>query len=364
MSQSSFYVTLPSNGSKQYYSNNTASVFRNQLIQSIQLDGRWEVALVEMQYPLSWKIITNKNVLGAFFIHKLEIGNRQFVKRKALFTLKAGVLVSVIKSSDVVFDNYTLEYVQKGMINIQQNGYMSTSPEDSEIKRVLCSASDNYVLQIFVPANSEYKSVTYAEVEFESSHFNSTQDVASVVHTEMKQAIIQALNIENPEVLNKYQAYDILLDTVFGVDNRLNEYYSNYRTISGLVGFKSSKELLQVLGFTTPSNEVDIIQFPKETSNKGPGLKFKSPALYVYTDIIADDFVGDVKIPLLRAVGIEGDRGDFANKEFIHPHYKPLKTGYINSIRIEVKDDTGQDIDFTVGKVICTLHFRRCGLEV
>ena len=56
--------------------------------------------------------------------------------------------------------------------------------------------------------------------------------------------------------------------------------------------------------------------------------------------------------------------GDCVLKEFIMPYYKSLKNWYINSIRIEVKYDTGQDIDFTLGRFICALHFRQCGFAV
>lgn len=366
MSQSSsFYVTLPSNGSKQYYADNTASVFRNQLTQPLQLEGRWEVALVEMQYPLSWNFMANKNKLGVFFVHKIDIGNRKFYKRNASFKLNTGVLVSIVKRRDLIYDNYTLDYVTNGKRDLHQNQEVSISEEASKISLAMCPMMDEeYVLQVFAPEDSHYKSMTYVEVEFEQNQIASSDYVASVVHAQLKQAILQNINLSNPKFLELYQIFDVFLDTVFDHNNRLSEYYSRYKTLCGLVGFKSSRELLHVMGFKSPKNDVELIQFPNETSKKGPPLKFKTPALYVYTDIITDDYVGDVKIPLLRAVGIEGDRGEFANKEFIHPHYKALKTGYINSIRIEVKDDTGEDIDFAVGKVICTLHFRRCGLEV
>ena len=79
---------------------------------------------------------------------------------------------------------------------------------------------------------------------------------------------------------------------------------------------------------------------------------------------MGDELVGDVKVPLLRSVPLDGDMGDFVHKEFIRPYYKSLMKGCLNSIMIEVRDGTGQDIEFTLGKVICTLHFRRCGLAV
>ena len=39
-------------------------------------------------------------------------------------------------------------------------------------------------------------------------------------------------------------------------------------------------------------------------------------SLFVYTDIIHSRFVGDVKVPLLRIVGVEGQHGNFVTKTF------------------------------------------------
>jgi hypothetical protein len=46
------YLTLPSNTTD--FSTNATSEFRVQLPNELQLDGEWEMALVEMQYPYSW----------------------------------------------------------------------------------------------------------------------------------------------------------------------------------------------------------------------------------------------------------------------------------------------------------------------
>ena len=93
-------------------------------------------------------------------------------------------------------------------------------------------------------------------------------------------------------------------------------------------------------------------------------LKFNTPALNVYSDIVGEEPVGDVKVPPLRAVPIDGDMDDFVHKDFTRPYYKSLTKGYMNSILIELKEDNGQGIEFRLGNVICTLHFRRCGLAV
>ena len=51
---SDFYLTLPSNSSTDVYPDNTLANFKTKLPNRIELDGRWEVGLVEMQYPHTW----------------------------------------------------------------------------------------------------------------------------------------------------------------------------------------------------------------------------------------------------------------------------------------------------------------------
>ena len=49
-----FYLTLPSNSSIDYYSDNTLTNYVTQLQKPIELDGAWEVGLAEIQYPHTW----------------------------------------------------------------------------------------------------------------------------------------------------------------------------------------------------------------------------------------------------------------------------------------------------------------------
>ena len=51
---SDFYLTLPSNSSMDVYPDNTMANFKTRLPNRVELEGRWEVGLVEMQYPHSW----------------------------------------------------------------------------------------------------------------------------------------------------------------------------------------------------------------------------------------------------------------------------------------------------------------------
>lgn len=80
--------------------------------------------------------------------------------------------------------------------------------------------------------------------------------------------------------------------------------------------------------------------------------------LFVYTDIIQYQAVGDSYSPLLGTVKVSGDFGDMINVRTNPIHYKPVSKNYIKSIRIEIKTDYNQCVNFIYGKSIIKLHFR------
>ncbi len=81
--------------------------------------------------------------------------------------------------------------------------------------------------------------------------------------------------------------------------------------------------------------------------------------LFIYTDIIEDHIVGDQKVPLLRTVKVTGKYGETVMLNFENPHYIPLKQKFIDTIQTSIRDDTGQKVKFTRGRVIVKLHFRK-----
>lgn len=67
-----FYITLPSDSSMKYFSENTTTRFTTQLPRHIELVGGWEVALAEIQYPLSFLTIGEEFNQVRLHIHHSE----------------------------------------------------------------------------------------------------------------------------------------------------------------------------------------------------------------------------------------------------------------------------------------------------
>ena len=56
-----FYVSLPSNSSMRYYSENIVTKYKTHLAQPISLEGDWEVGLFEFEYHRTWYNVEEKD---------------------------------------------------------------------------------------------------------------------------------------------------------------------------------------------------------------------------------------------------------------------------------------------------------------
>jgi hypothetical protein len=56
----SFYLILPSNSSLDYFPDNSLANYKTKLPQYFDLSGEWEVGLSEIQFPISWYNVSEK----------------------------------------------------------------------------------------------------------------------------------------------------------------------------------------------------------------------------------------------------------------------------------------------------------------
>ena len=82
-------------------------------------------------------------------------------------------------------------------------------------------------------------------------------------------------------------------------------------------------------------------------------------SMYVYTNIVDAQFVGDVKVPFLRIVNTQGNYGDDVNVSFRYMQYVPIKVKSFETLEINTKDDKNKNVSFGFGKSIVTLHFKQ-----
>ena len=113
--------------------------------------------------------------------------------------------------------------------------------------------------------------------------------------------------------------------------------------IARLLGFPSDKRIKS-------SNQVS----PYHATPSG-GLS----TVYVYSDIIKPQIVGETTTPLLRIVNWNHtSKEENTSLTFEQLYFSPLKNAHFDTINILLLDDTGREIVFEYGKVVVVLEFR------
>ena len=102
-------------------------------------------------------------------------------------------------------------------------------------------------------------------------------------------------------------------------------------------------------------------------NSKSPSIKIDAKysshiniinSLYVYTDIIQYQYVGDTLAPLLRNVAVTPKINSIKSLIYDSPHYVSVNKSYIDTINIKILDEQGNLIRFKRGKSLVKLHFR------
>ena len=119
--------------------------------------------------------------------------------------------------------------------------------------------------------------------------------------------------------------------------------------------------LATVLGWHEMKITPDSFLPAGATAYKGTQPIDASPIkqLFVYTDIIDNQLVGDANAPLLRRVPTKQFFPFICNFDFVNKEYHKVNTTLINTIEIDIRDDIGEPIPFETGHVHITLHFRQ-----
>ena len=115
------------------------------------------------------------------------------------------------------------------------------------------------------------------------------------------------------------------------------------------------ENIAYILGFQSASQVISKIS----TGEREADLEYGFHDLYIYCDIAQAQYVGDMLVPLLRIVPVEGVDGQRVNKSFLRPQYIPVDRKAFETIEVNIRRDTGESVPFESGKVLLTLHFRQ-----
>ena len=128
------------------------------------------------------------------------------------------------------------------------------------------------------------------------------------------------------------------------------------------VGFES--DVVLACRMDIPSKLISkhhkVLQFGKRIQPPNPvNVNLGFDILYIYTDCVEQQLVGDVQAQLLQNLCVNNfDSIPIQTTSFESPHYIPLARKDFDTIEINIRDETGRKVPFQFGRVVVKLHFR------
>ena len=109
---------------------------------------------------------------------------------------------------------------------------------------------------------------------------------------------------------------------------------------------KFSNDLAAILGF-------DNIHYKQPDVHVGLRVVNLNSidTIFVYSDIIESQIVGNALTSLQDVVAVQGRPGELVCSRFDKPHYKPVLRKHFSDIHISLRDDQGELIRFEKGRL-------------
>ena len=385
---SEFFVTIPSNTK---FDGNTTANFTTRLPQKIHLNGNWEVGLVEIIYPHSWKNIggyTGKiSDLGETIGHPnsfiIWLHNKFWINclispyyYSSLKKLIPVMEVAVGKAVEIQKDRIYAESITEVAARLK-----TVDDFDEQIKNLNKSIT---TLEVDIAEVEEEEEAMQPKVDDEATNTDE-ENIEELEEEAMQPQVdddrLEKLKAELEQLRNTLQQTE--KDRIIG-RAKLDEWQTISKSLQDLIHtirrdvlfqrinrrfsivFKNavtkldlSAHLAYMLGFKNEgvdnlalTERINLAPYP-------PDLRSGFYALYVYCSLVENQIVGDRRVPLLRAVHVEGEHGEIREKIFHSPHYVPVIGSEFETIEIDIKDDTNKSVQFDFGKVVVKLHFRR-----
>ena len=175
---------------------------------------------------------------------------------------------------------------------------------------------------------------------------------------------IEQLIAELTRKVNKYKKdiYDTLPEFHLDKINKLL-YIRPGRQLDGkLILPVFSQELAEILGF--PNYSIHNLRFNQDNqvvSVRPPDLYTALHSLFIYSDIVEPQYIGDIQAKLLKTVEVPNDIkfGDQIVIKYDNPHYIPLLFHEFDSIEIDIKNDLNERIPFLFGRTRVKLHLTK-----
>jgi len=302
-------LTLPSNSSIDFFPDNKPGLYHTKLSSTLNLEGDWEAALMEIQYPHNWKNLENDMYIGMVLVPS-HADNRKLEALKSLCRITTHPLTPKHFSSEDV----------KLM-------------EDSPLMKI-----PNACLTI---------------IRIPAGYYASPEEFVERVNLAIREAFTHPAN-PSENLVDDFGLTFIYDRFTKLVPRRMNN-------LGGCL-FLSNNPIFQAALALVPvdANLPDSKLFNSSLTAKRRSRLDTTTTLFIYSDIIKYQYVGDTQAPLMGVCPVTGRDGEQCHYVFNPPFYIPLNTQSIPTIELKVMDDYGEIIPFEpTGKVLCRIILRR-----
>ena len=180
----------------------------------------------------------------------------------------------------------------------------------------------------------------------------------------------EEITVEIPELRSDHGNHKLMVSLTYLCDGLSWQFYeptfkARVTTDDRATGFKlkASEQLSMMLGIRNYNQKrVTMPSGRQRLESVDPLVPLTTRELFVYTNIIEHQPVGDTTAPLLRTVTAFEKFGFIVNYDFTKLHYLPVNTNLINTIEIDIRNEYGDRIPFRGGRSNVKLHFRQKSL--
>ena len=325
-----FPCTILSNAKHPIHENKT-SHFYTELESEKDCSGYWEVALLEIDFMKSWYNVPRYPEQERITVLVREIFDLQDQTLEEIDNvnqIRANTLNKISKVSSVGFGNYKIkEFIT------EMNTHLIKSDEEG------------------IEGHPRYRNY-----KRHTRFYMDDQSLICSLFVGIGDKVILPEYIANALILDKctgvrkvlpyadFTLYEFKGPTIAKDDESLIEGINNVL----LLDRKGAYDDARKPQFGTAYEGLGVPAFPTDTSN-----------IFIYSNIVDFELVGDIQTRLLRTVTADGQFGDHIKHTFNYPLWKKLGCDRLKDIEIQMRTDNGKFVQFEFGQVMLYLFFRR-----
>lgn len=366
-----FTITLPSNASTSTFPDNSLSTFSTLLPEYMSLHTAYECSLLEVTCPTSWFNLRAENLLIIEGNPSTSQDGRP--KNSSMTALKLLLNRDVANAYETDFEKDPLTV--EGPLSAYLRNTANLLERGVEVHLSEASPSGGIEENYGVDAALGFANGKISEEQLEGvKHFCHIDLIDPIVKANMfgKKRKYRCFRLKAGQMADNTALIDYLngmfartqpaILTALRSNRRRNgSHVFNYDRFS----MKCTISLPPKVMLKLPSNLAYQLGFGKHVfiAGKVQGLdvvdvNYRSNNIFLYSDVIENNTVGDKKVPLLRAITLDPSRGSTQTVSFQHLIYQPVACSSFKQITVYLRDHIGIAIPFERGQVTVVLAFR------